>query len=245
MAVTDHDTTAAVAEVRTVAREHGILAVAGIEITAVDDQRDTHVLGYFFDPEDEALRAFLLTQRATRVERVRAIGALLAALGVPIHVESLVRQATAGNGRSIGRPQVARAMMEAGHVASVQEAFDRWLAEDRPGFVPRTGASSAAVIGAIHAAGGIASLAHPGEPGLEWRVKVLAQAGLDAVEVFHPDHDAALVERYYVLARVLRLLMTGGSDFHGDPEHGGEPGDVSVPVAEFERLRGARPDAFG
>lgn len=245
MAVTDHDTTAAVSEVRAAAREHGIQVVNGIEITAVDNQRDIHLLGYFLDPDDEALGFFLLTQRAARVARVEAIGSRLAALGVPIAVEPLLSQTTAQNGRSIGRPQVAQAMVDAGHVRSVQEAFDRWLADGRPGFVPREGASSEAVIRIIQGAGGLASLAHPGKRGLDHRVKALACAGLDAVEVFHPDHDAALVDQYRALAQELGLLITGGSDFHGDPAHGREPGGVSLPAAEFERLLGARPDAAG
>jgi len=244
MAVTDHDTTAAVAEVRVTARLHGIQAVTGIEITAVHDQRDVHVLGYFLDPGHEGLASFLVVQRSARVERVKAIGARLSALGVPVAVDPLVQHAMAVNGRSIGRPQVARAMVDAGHVANLQEAFDRWLAQDRPGFVPREGASPAAVIGVIHAAGGIASLAHPGKLGLESQLTSLAEVGLDAVEVFHPDHDSALVDRYRELARQLGLLMTGGSDYHGDPAHGRQPGSVNLPVAEFERLCAARPDAF-
>ena len=243
MSVTDHDTTAAVTEVRAAAREHDVRTVNGIEITAVDDERDIHVLGYFLDPDDEALGSFLLAQRAARIARVKAIGAQLAALGVPIAVDALVGQTSAESGRSIGRPQVARAMVAAGHVTNVQEAFDRWLARGRPGFVPREGASSEMVIRVIHGAGGIASLAHPGKLGLEPRLKALAHAGLDAVEVFHPDHDASLVQRYRVLARELDLLMTGGSDFHGDPAHGREPGGVRLPRAEFERLCRARPDA--
>jgi len=243
MSVTDHDTVAAVMEVRAVAREHGVRAVNGIEITAVDNQQDIHVLGYFVDPDDAALGSFLLAQRAARIARVEAIGARLAALGVPIAVDALVLEASAASGRSIGRPQIARAMVAAEHVTSVQDAFDRWLAHGRPGFVPREGASPETVIGVIHDAGGIASLAHPGKLGLEPRLKALAHAGLDAVEVFHPDHDASLVERYRVLARELDLLMTGGSDFHGDPAHGLEPGGVSLPAVEFERLCEARPNA--
>jgi predicted metal-dependent phosphoesterase TrpH len=243
MSVTDHDTIAAVPEVRAAAREYGVRAVSGIEITAVDNQRDIHVLGYFLDTDDEALGLFLLAQRASRIARVEAIGARLAMLGVPIAVDTLVVETSAVSGRSIGRPQVARAMVAAGHVTNVQEAFDRWLAPDRPGFVPREGASTETVIRVIRGAGGIASLAHPGKLAIEPRLKALAHAGLDAVEVFHPDHDTSLVERYRVLARELDLLVTGGSDFHGDPGHGREPGGVSLPAVEFERLCEARPNA--
>jgi predicted metal-dependent phosphoesterase TrpH len=245
MSVTDHDTIAAVTEVRAAGREYGVRTVTGIEITAVDNQRDIHVLGYFLDPSDDALGSFLLAQRTARISRVEAIGAQLAVLGVPIAVDALALETSAASGRSIGRPQVAQAMVAAGHVTSVQEAFDRWLAHGRPGFVPREGVSPETVIRVIHTAGGIASLAHPGKLGLEPRLKALANAGLDAVEVFHPDHDAFLVERYRSMARELSLLMTGGSDFHGDPSHGREPGAVSLPLIDFERLCDARPNAVG
>jgi predicted metal-dependent phosphoesterase TrpH len=94
-------------------------------------------------------------------------------------------------------------------------------------------------------AGGIASLAHPGKLGLDARIPSLAEAGLDAVEAFHPDHDASLVNQYIQIARELDLLLTGASDFHGDPAHGRTPGAVTLPAAEFARLRDARPHAFG
>lgn len=242
MAVTDHDTTAAIGEARTAALECGIRCINGIEITAVEDGRDIHVLGYLFDVDHAALGQFLVTQRAARVARVEAIGARLSALGVPIDVAPLVEWAVGS--RSIGRPQVARALMDAGHVGSVQEAFDRWLAYGRPGFVPRTGVSPEAAIGVIHDAGGLASLAHPGKLGLEARLRSLAEAGLDAVEVFHPDHDESLRERYRILARDLGLCATGGSDFHGDPAHGREPGSVCLPAPELQRLLETRRHAF-
>ena len=245
MAVTDHDTSAAVADVRAAALERGMQAVSGIEITAVEKGRDLHVLGYLFDPLNEALGAFLLTQRVARIARVEAIGSRLAALGMPVDVEPLVRRARRESGRSIGRPQVARAMVDAGHVADTREAFDRWLGGGCPGYVPRAGPAPEAVIEIIHQAGGIASLAHPGKLGLDARIPSLVEAGLDAVEAFHPDHDASLVNQYIQIARELDLLLTGGSDFHGDPAHGRTPGAVTLPAAEFARLRDARPHAFG
>ena len=244
MAVTDHDTVAAVAEVRALALESGMQAISGIEITAVEEGRDLHVLGYLFDPQNEALGAFLRVQRAARIARVEAIGSRLAALGVPVDLGPSLRQATRESGRSVGRPQVARAMVDAGHVADTQEAFDRWLGDGCPGYVPREGPRPVAVIEIIHQAGGIASLAHPGKLGLTARIPSLAEAGLDAVEAFHPDHDASLVSQYIQLARDLDLLLTGGSDFHGDPAHGRAPGAVTLPAAEFARLREARPHAF-
>jgi predicted metal-dependent phosphoesterase TrpH len=240
MAVTDHDTTAAVAEVEAEARGHGIHAIPGIEITAVEAGSDLHVLGYFLDPRHDGLQALLVRQRAARVARIEVIGSRLAAHGVPIDVEPILERSRREPGRSIGRPQVAGAMVDAGYVASTQEAFDRWLERGRPGFVPREGPTPETVIDTIHQAGGIASLAHPGQRGLGPRIAALAAAGLDAIEVFHPDHDAALVQEYMDIARRLQLLLTGGSDFHGDPGHGLEPGAVTLPPEEWERLKAWR-----
>jgi hypothetical protein len=242
LAVTDHDTTAASDEVRRLAAARGIDAVSGIEITALDNGRDLHILGYFLDPADDALDRFLASQRAARVARARAIADRLAALGLPIEVEPLLAPASADSRRSIGRPLLARAMVDAGYVRDTREAFDRWLGAGCPAFVPRSGVAAEAVVRIIHEAGGLASLAHPGKMRREPPVRQLAEAGLDAIEVFHPDHDAGLVDRYGQLARELGLLVTGGSDFHGDPAHGLEPGSVTLPLVEFERLRRAADD---
>ena len=237
MAVTDHDTTAACAEVMQLAHAGGIDAVGGIEITAVAEARDVHVLGYFIDPDDTALAAFLLRQRTNRVERLEAMGARLAELGMPVDAAAIVERGRRDANRSIGRPQLARAMVDAGHVRDTREAFDKWLIEGRPAFVPRTGAAVEDVIDIIHRAGGIASIAHPGKTcRMDDRLPALRAAGLDALEVFHPDHDAAAVVRYQRVADDLGLLMTGGSDFHGDPGHGLMPGSVTLPQPQWERL---------
>jgi predicted metal-dependent phosphoesterase TrpH len=240
MAATDHDTTAGTAEVRTHANERGIETITGIEITAVESGRDVHVLGYFLDPADVALEEFLARQRATRIARVEAIAARLAALGMPIDVKPLLDEARRRSSRSIGRPQVARAMVAAGYVADSREAFDRWLGRDAPAFVGRTGASTEGVIAIIHAAGGLASLAHPGRTAIDGRIPALRDSGLDALEVYHTDHDEAQRERYGRLAHGLGLLLTGGSDYHGDPAHGVSPGGATLPFDHWRRLDAAR-----
>jgi predicted metal-dependent phosphoesterase TrpH len=239
MAVTDHDTTAAVAEVRTRAAGRGIEAVAGIEITAVEDGRDIHVLGYFFDPDDGPLAAFLAAARADRVGRVAAIADKLAALGMPIDVAAILSDA-GQSGRSVGRPSIAAAMIAAGYVRTKTEAFDKWLGQDGPVFVARSGATPEDVIATLHAAGGIVSLAHPGRTRIDARIPELRDAGLDALEVFHSDHDTEMVERYAGLARRLGLLVTGGSDFHGDSTHGLTPGAMGMPDADWARLSAER-----
>jgi 3',5'-nucleoside bisphosphate phosphatase len=239
IAVTDHDTIASIAEVRAAAETRGIDVVAGIEITAVEAGRDIHVLGYFLNPDDADLAAFLAGQRAQRIARLEAVGVRLAELGMPIDIAPLLTQAQQQGGRSVGRPQIARAMIAAGYVADAREAFEQWLATERPAFVPRPGAPPGDVIDIVHAAGGLASLAHPGQTNVDARIAAYADAGLDAIEVYHPDHDRSDVDRYRDVAQRLKLLVTGGSDFHGDPDHGGEPGAVALPMDDWIRLRDA------
>jgi predicted metal-dependent phosphoesterase TrpH len=241
MAVTDHDTTAAVAEVQAVARARGIEAISGIEITAVEAGRDVHLLGYFIDPDNSELAAFLSRQRTQRIARVEAMCDRLAQLGMPIDMLPVLAQARESGGRSIGRPQIARAMVAAGHVADTREAFDRWLATGRPAFVPRAGAPPEEVMTIVRGAGGLTSLAHPGQTAIDARISAYCVAGLDAIEVYHPDHDAASTERYRQLASRLMVLITGGSDFHGDPSHGLDPGSVTLPDDAWLRFRAAAP----
>ena len=245
IAVTDHDTVAAIAEATNVARAAGIRVVPGIEVTAVDDGRDVHMLGYFFDPLSEPLAAVLEHQRALRVSRVREIGARLAALGMVIDVESVLLAAAARPGSSVGRPQVARELVRAGYVASVQDAFDKWLATGRPAFITRTGPSPATIVDAIHDAGGLASMAHPGVTRRDELIGPLAEHGLDAIEVYHSDHSPEDQQHYLMMAQRRNLLVSGGSDFHGeDPAEAAKPGRarrailgvVSLPAADFAAL---------
>jgi predicted metal-dependent phosphoesterase TrpH len=236
MAVTDHDTVAATADIAGLCASRGIRAVSGIEITAIRDGRDVHVLGYFLDVAHDGLLAFLARQRLDRIARVEAIGHVLASAGLVVDLAPLLEDARRQSGRSIGRPQIARALVDAGHVADTREAFDVWLAEGRPAFVPRTGASPERVVEIIHAARGLASLAHPGTTAIDGDIAALRDAGLDALEAYHSDHLPEDRDRYLALARSLDLLVTGGSDYHGDPAHGLAPGSVTLPEEEWARL---------
>jgi len=234
ISVTDHDTVAAIAEVTDVARGVAIRVVSGIEITAIDDGRDVHMLGYFFDQASASLAVVLQQQRALRVARLREIGARLATLGMVVDVESVLLAAGARPGSSVGRPQVARELMRAGYVKSVQEAFDKWLATGRPAFIPRTGPSPAAVVGAIHDAGGLASMAHPGVTKRDELIAALVDSGLDAIEVYHSDHTLEDQHQYQLLAHRYHLLVSGGSDFHGE-DPGGFPAGAVAKVGRSAR----------
>jgi 3',5'-nucleoside bisphosphate phosphatase len=239
LSVTDHDTVAGCDAAREACDTAGIEFVAGIEITAIREGVDVHVLGYFVDPESADLLAFLAEQRTRRLDRAREIVARLATLGMPLDADAILQPGIDNAGVSIGRPWIARALMASGHVATVGEAFERWLSRGRPAFVPRAAAAPEEVVARIHAARGLASMAHPGVIQHDEWIASFAAAGLDALEAYHSDHDAITTARYVALARRLHLDVTGGSDFHADDAHGPTaPGAVSLPREEFERLKG-------
>ena len=237
LSVTDHDTVAGCAEAAAACTSAGIEFVPGIEITAIVEKADVHVLGYFVDVESPGLLAFLAAQRRARIDRVRQMvdrSPRTASRSMP--TRSSRRRSPTPRARPAGPGSRARWWRE-GHVADASEAFARWLGRGRPAFVPRKGPSPAEVFARIHEAGGVSSLAHPVLTGHDEWIPAFAREGLDALEVYHSDHDAEATRRYLGLARELTLAVTGGSDFHGDPSHGPvRPGAVSLPEEDYDRL---------
>jgi 3',5'-nucleoside bisphosphate phosphatase len=237
-AVTDHDTLAGVAAAATAAHAAGLEAVPGIEITAVHAGRDVHVLGYFVDGTSDELTVFLDRQRADRRRRLVVMLDKLESLGLPVDRAPL--EARLSTGQAVGRPLIAAALVAAGHAKDISDAFERFLGEGRVAFEPRVGATPAAVVSLIDRAGGIASLAHPAKLGDAALIADLVAAGLPAIEVYHPDHDAAAVEQFRRLADDHGLLVTGGSDFHGPGTNRAEYlGRVGLPQDDYARLREA------
>lgn len=234
--VTDHDTVAALADVASAAARHGLGWIPGTEITAIENGRDVHVLGYGFDPAAPRLLAFLAAQRVRRLARILAFEGRFAALGLPFDASPLLRAAEAS--QSVGRAHVARALVSAGHARDVDDAFDRWLLPGRPGFVPREGPSTAAVVAAIRDAGGIAALAHPALLGDDALVGRLVEAGVAAVEAYHSDHREGDTARYLDLAARRDLAVCGGSDYHGEAANRlRRIGSPCLPAAAYEALR--------
>lgn len=241
MSVTDHDTVAALSEIEIAAAASGISFVPGIEITAVHDGRDVHVLGYFFDRSDASLGTFLEQQRADRIRRVNGMADKLADMGKPIDREAVL--ASRSRGKSLGRPMVAQALVKAGHVADARQAFDQLIGEGKPAFIPRSGPGPAEVIAIVNRAGGVASLAHPGLLRRDDLIPAMVDAGLTAVEAFHSEHDPTTTEHYLTLADRHGILVSGGSDYHGEKERRRAAfGTVGLPRDRFERLaaRGKR-----
>lgn len=238
LSVTDHDTLGGSEAAAAACRARRIEFVSGIEITAVVEGADVHVLGYFIDLQSTSLAEFLTEQRRQRMDRVRQMIDRLAAHGVALDADAILRPALQDASTSVGRPWIARALVAAGHVETSDEAFDRWLVRGRPAFVPRSGASPIEVFQRIHDAGGVASLAHPVLVGHDEWLPDFASAGLDALEVYHADHDEVATRRYLALAARLGLEVTGGSDYHADESHrAGGPGSVSLPREAFENLK--------
>lgn len=236
LSVTDHDTLAGVPDAAAAAAARGMAFLPGIEITAVDRGRDVHMLAYFLEPEPAGLKSFLVNARQDRTRRAREMSARLAALGVPVDIEGQIARAEA-TGKSVARPAVARALLDAGHVRSLQEAFDRWLAEGQLAYVPRLGVSPCDVVRLVRRAGGLPVLAHPGLLGRDEMIPDLVTAGLGAIEVYHSDHDARAQARYLRIASRCGLAVSGGSDFHGDDHpRAGCFGRVGLPRNRFGPL---------
>jgi 3',5'-nucleoside bisphosphate phosphatase len=247
LALTDHDTTAGLAAAGEVGAELGVEVIAGIELSTDIPNTEVHMLGIFLDYQDDEFQAKLTEFRQGRVGRAEGMVARLAELGAPISWERV--QELAGVG-SVGRPHVAQTLLEAGHIQSIPEAFERFIGRNGPAYVERAKLTPAEAIELIHRVKGMAVLAHPIESGVEELVPGLAADGLDGVECYYQGYDGDQVERLVKLARQHNLVPTGGSDFHGFPMSGmtgvsNEPGSVDVPSEVVDELLARRRQRFG
>jgi predicted metal-dependent phosphoesterase TrpH len=238
VALTDHDTVAGWDEAAAALPE-GLTLVPGIELSCKQDGRSLHLLGYLFDPEEPALAAELARIREDRVLRAQGMVERLRELGVDVTWE-MVRGLA--RGEAVGRPHIARAMVEAGAIGSPDEAFTtRWIAQDGRAYVERYALDPERAIGLVRAAGGVCVLAHPrarrrGYVFADEVIEKLAAAGLAGVEADHPDHDPRDRTRLRDLAAGLGLAVTGSSDDHGEATGDRIGAETTAPDA-FEALR--------
>jgi predicted metal-dependent phosphoesterase TrpH len=235
LAVTDHDTVAGLARAETAAVVEGLRFVPGIEISATAAGREVHILGHFVDRSEPGLGRFSDRLKGERAGRMGRMVERMTELGFPVTLEEVER---IGGGAHLGRPHLALALLNRGYVSSTQEAFDRFLADGRPGQVERYRVPAEEAVQLVHAAGGTATLAHPGpsrvtKPTLEQ----MARAGLDGLEVFHSDHVPSQREAFLRQADALGLIPTGGSDYHGARVSPGRKlGASTTPAEAFARL---------
>lgn len=227
LSISDHDNLAAYFEIKKYADERALLLVPGIELSCIWEGIDVHVLAYAFDPNDERIHERLRHFRETREHRGHAIVARLRSLGINISAERVDQLAAGG---AMGRPHVARALVEAGYVASVQEAFDRYLGAGKPGYLDKERFAVREAVALIRNAGGVTSIAHPTlYPDHNRLVPQLLDEGIDAVEILHPQVDENHRHRYANVARFRGKFTTGGSDDHGTVKTRETLGTIRVP----------------
>jgi 3',5'-nucleoside bisphosphate phosphatase len=236
IALTDHDSTAGVSACTRAAAAWGVRVVAGCEFSVKAPWGELHVLGYFLPVDDARLEGFLTTTRAQRQRRGDLMVEKLQRLGIAIAAGDVAAQVQGG---ALGRPHVARALVQHGAVADLNEAFTRYLGRGRPAYVEKPLPTLAQVAELVHAVGGITVAAHLGDRGTEGQVRQFKEQGLDGLEVRHPSHDASTEARLTRIAEHLGLAVSGGSDWHGDSEMGGTHaplGGIDVPLEWLERL---------
>ncbi len=230
IALTDHDSVGGLAEAQAAGCELGIRVVNGIELSAVEGQAETHMLGLHLS-DTLVIERELAALRDMRERRGHQIVEKLIGLGVMVTFDDVLGQARGG---AVGRPHVARALVADGWATDVRDAFDRYLGAGKPAYVAKDQLDMAAAIAIIHSAGGLAVLAHPGPAGTRERLTALAALGLDGVEVRHPGHSPSDTNRLTALASQLGLLVSGGSDWHGAAEGPRTIGMMNVPLEWLE-----------
>lgn len=242
MAVTDHDSVSGIVEAQEAAFDLAIEVIPGIELSANLDGDEIHVLGYLLDAGDPSLQKALRKLQEDRLAQAQAMVERLGALGYPLEWDRVMAIA---NGGSVGRPHIAKALVERGAVTSVDEAFSRFLRRGGPAYVEGPKFLPQEAVSLIRGAQGVPSLAHPIIVGasdyhldLERLLPMMMEAGLEGIETYYKGYTQEITASLLAVAERHRLISTGGSDFHGggvvtDAELGG----VEVPWESVERLR--------
>ena len=236
-AITDHDTVEGIPDAKEEASALGIELVPGVEVSANFGEASVHVLGIFIEYREPWLEKFFSEACERRIDRVHEMVRKLGGLGIVIDAEAVFARSSHG---TVGRPHVAEVLVARGVVQTMSEAFERYLAQDRPAYVGYEKVTLRDAVELIRRAGGVASLAHPVLLGDDRLIPRMVEDDLQAIEVFHRDHTPEKAAEYDALASSLGLLQTGGSDFHRS-ENGEAPrlGCPQLTEEAFERLRAA------
>jgi predicted metal-dependent phosphoesterase TrpH len=239
IALTDHDTTDGVWDATQEAAKVGVRVIPGCEFSVRAPWGELHVLALFLPYENERLQEFLRETRVARRRRGEQMVAKLQGLGVSIDLEDVQAQLLGGDGGALGRPHVARALVDCGACEDITDAFRRYLGRGRAAYVEKPLPKLSEITGLVHEIGGLTVAAHLGDHGTEAQIRIFQDQGLDCVEVRHPSHAVAVEQRLTKIAERLGLGISGGSDWHGESEYGGNHaplGSMQVPHVWLEQL---------
>ena len=236
IAISDHDTVAAIALAMEEARKYEIEVIPAIELSSELNGRDIHILGYLFDYKSEALVKAISSMQNTRVERMEK---MIAKLNQLFHINNISLQevCSIAETQSVGRPHLALKLLEKGWVGNIPEAFNRFIGEHAPAYVPKYKQTPFEAIALLHQAGGVAVLAHPMVTQVDELIPQMVEAGLDGVEVYYPNVSNNITEFYEGIAKKHHLLMTGGSDAHGTAKVYEYIGIKRIPYSLVEELK--------
>ncbi|UZJ42006.1 PHP domain-containing protein [Prosthecochloris sp. SCSIO W1101] len=212
ISITDHDSVLGIDKAKPLASEYGIELITGVEMSSTYQGHDIHILGYFFDHKNSALKSYLDHCKQLRTERAERMVGKLAEMGVKIEIEQIILKAQNG---SVGRPHIAAVLQDGGFVKSFSEAFSKYLGSHSPAYVKSIETPPAEVIRLINEAAGLSFLAHPGQNIPDEILRHLINFGLDGIEIIHPSHDTYKENYYREIANEYFLLFSGGSDYHG------------------------------
>lgn len=233
-ALTDHDTIDGIAPLEDALRGRGVRIIPGVEVSLEHEGQDLHILAYYVDRRDPLLISMLERIRDSRRVRIQRMVERLNELGIPVTEAEILRRAT--RSESVGRVHVAQTLVENHWVGHHGDVFRYYIGAEGPAYRSKETPGIDACLGVLRDAGAISVLAHPGAYRLEGVLERLIAGGLDGLEVYHPSHEPEQVARFEQLADELRLLRTGGTDYHGDREGEMMPGTLNLDEELLERL---------
>ena len=238
IAITDHDTVAGITEAQEWAQKIQLEVVPGVEISTVEGQQEVHVLGYYIDEQDPKFASFLSAQRNVRQQRNQMMIEKLHSLGIQVTMEEVLRKKKNHTPQTnVGRPHIAEVLIDKGVVGSVQEAFEKYLGKDGLAYCTPPRITPFEAITRIREAGGVPVLAHPGLYRDDHLIKKLVDQGLTGLEVYHSDHTKEMERTYRELAHRYGLIVTGGSDFHGERNGSMYHGPIGTRTVEYNQLQ--------
>lgn len=237
IAVVDHDTVEGIGETLEIAKTANIEVLSGLELSAEYDSTEIHILGYLIDYKNNGLMEKLETLKKNRIDRIYKIVDKLKDIGISLNPQDIFALAKQG---TVGRLHVARALVSGGKVSSIFEAFQKYIGDKCPAYILGFKLSPKEAIKLIKDAGGISVLAHPYTLNNDELILEFIHYGLMGLEVYYPEHSQAMINFYLNLAKSHNLVVTGGSDCHGNAKPEVRIGSIKIPYELVERLKAAK-----